>query len=435
MEETKLKRSGKSEVKQESDIAIKIDGVWEKFRLYHDKGSTLKETLVRLRRGRKYEGFWALKDVSLDIKKGEVFGLVGENGSGKTTLLKCVSRILVPSKGSIRVNGRVSALLEVGAGFHPELTGRENVYLNGTILGLSRREIDRRFDEIVHFAELEQFIDMPVRNYSAGMYVRLGFAVAVNVDPDILLVDEVIAVGDQAFQEKCKEKIDNIRESGKTILLVSHGLDNIQRLCDRAAWLEKGEVKAIGAAEKVIDLYLDRVRQKQERELREINKASKNVALSAGPRDVHQTNGSRWGSMEAVIKDVRFLGPDRGEKFVFKTGQPMTISIDYEAYERIESPSFGVAFYRADGVLCSCSATRFERPIDYIDGRGTIEYHIQDLLLLAGSYSITVNLYDKNGLHPYDHHEKLYHIKIIPGENHIPWGVCYQPASWELKRT
>ncbi|MGH8890340.1 MAG: ABC transporter ATP-binding protein, partial [Acidothermaceae bacterium] len=219
------------------EIAVRVDNVSKRFRLYHERNQSLKAAMMRGGRA-NYDEFWALKDVSLEVPTGTTFGLIGQNGSGKSTLLKCMAKILRPDQGSISVHGKVSALLELGAGFHQELSGRENVYLNGSILGLSKKQIDAKFDEIVDFAGLEKFIDTPVKNYSSGMYVRLGFSVAINVDPDVLLVDEVLAVGDENFQRKCSEKFADLRASGKTIVLVSHGLDTVRTMCERAAWLE-----------------------------------------------------------------------------------------------------------------------------------------------------------------------------------------------------
>lgn len=235
--------------------AIEIRDVWEKYRLYHDKTNSLKEFLVRWRRA-TYEEFWALKGVTLDVKKGEVLGIIGANGSGKSTLLKCIARTIEPSRGTVKVNGRVSALLELGAGFHPDLTGRENIFINGAMLGMKRREIKERFDSIVSFAELEQFIDMPVRSYSSGMYMRLGFSVAVHVEPEILLIDEVLAVGDQEFQEKCKRKIGEFKQAGGTIVFVSHSLSDIVGYCSRCAWIHQGELAALGKPDSVVGSYV-----------------------------------------------------------------------------------------------------------------------------------------------------------------------------------
>ena len=237
-----------------SEAVIVVDQVWKRFRIYHERNQYLKASILRGRRAR-YEEFWALRDVSLEVREGEVFAIIGENGSGKSTLLKCLARILTPEKGRIEVKRRMSALLELGSGFHPELSGRENVYLNGAILGMSRREIDLRFDEIVQFSGLERFIDSPVKNYSSGMYVRLGFAVAINVDPDILIVDEVLAVGDAVFQQRCYEKFAELRNAGKTLVVVTHDLGSVRTMADRAVWLSYGELKSEGTPGEVTSTY------------------------------------------------------------------------------------------------------------------------------------------------------------------------------------
>ncbi|AYF98334.1 ABC transporter ATP-binding protein [Protaetiibacter intestinalis] len=235
-------------------VAIDVVDVSKKFRLYKERNQSIKSAVMR-RRVSEHEDFWALRDVSMQISQGETFGLVGDNGSGKSTLLKCMAKILYPDKGSISMNGRVAALLEVGSGFHPELSGRENVYLNGSILGMTRKEVDRKFDDIVDFSGVREFIDQPVKNYSSGMYVRLGFSVAINVEPDILLVDEVLAVGDESFQAKCGEKFAQFRREGRTVVIVSHALGTLAEMCDRAAWIQHGDLKAVGAPDEVISQY------------------------------------------------------------------------------------------------------------------------------------------------------------------------------------
>ena len=239
-----------------SDVAVKVDHVTKSFRMYHERNQSLKSAIMRGRTS-VHEDFLALKDVSFDVPTGSTFGLIGSNGSGKSTLLKCLANIYYPNQGSISHFGRIAAMLEVGSGFHAELSGRENVFLNGSILGMSRKEVSRKFDEIVEFSGVEQFIDQPVKNYSSGMYVRLGFAIAINVDPDILVVDEVLAVGDQDFQDKCYRKFADFREAGKTVILVSHSMATVQSMCDRVAWLDHGELKAVGEAEGTVAAYLD----------------------------------------------------------------------------------------------------------------------------------------------------------------------------------
>ncbi len=239
-----------------TDVAVEVNGVSKKFRLYKERNQSLKSAIMR-RRVSVHEDFWALKDVDFSIPQGKTFGLVGDNGSGKSTLLKCLAKILYPDEGSIKMNGRVAALLEVGSGFHPELSGRENVFLNGSILGMSRREITAKFDEIVDFSGVREFIDQPVKNYSSGMYVRLGFSVAINVDPDILLVDEVLAVGDETFQARCMAKFAEFRDEGRTVVIVSHALGTMKEMCDEVAWLRSGELMGVGKPEDVIEKYRD----------------------------------------------------------------------------------------------------------------------------------------------------------------------------------
>jgi ABC-2 type transport system ATP-binding protein len=234
--------------------AVVVDHVSKKFRLYQERNQSLKSAVMR-RRTSVYQDFWALRDIDLTIAQGETFGLVGDNGSGKSTLLKCMAKILYPDRGSIRAFGRVAALLEVGSGFHPELSGRENVYLNGSILGMTRREIDERFDDIVDFSGVREFIDQPVKNYSSGMYVRLGFSVAIHVNPDVLLVDEVLAVGDESFQAKCAEKFRELKRDGKTVVIVSHSMGTLLKMCDRMAWIQSSELKMVGKPEKVVEAY------------------------------------------------------------------------------------------------------------------------------------------------------------------------------------
>jgi len=242
-----------------NDIAVRVDHVSKSFRMYHERNQTIKSAIMRGRTS-VHDDFWALKDITFDVPVGSTFGLIGSNGSGKSTLLKCLANIYFPNKGSITHFGRIAAMLEVGSGFHSELSGRENVFLNGSILGMSKKEITRKFDEIVDFSGVEQFIDQPVKNYSSGMYVRLGFAIAINVDPDILVVDEVLAVGDAEFQEKCFRKFADFRAAGKTVILVSHSMESIRAMCDHAAWLEKGDLRAVGTADTTIEAYISSLR-------------------------------------------------------------------------------------------------------------------------------------------------------------------------------
>ncbi len=239
-----------------TDVAVSVQNVGKKFRLYSERNQSLKSAVMRGRRS-VHQEFWALNDVSFDVPVGSTFGLIGSNGSGKSTLLKCLAKIYYPNRGRIVANGKFAALLEVGSGFHPELSGRENIFLNGSILGMTKKEITRKFDEIVDFSGVEQFIDQPVKNYSSGMFVRLGFSVAINVNPDILIVDEVLAVGDAEFQEKCQIKFTQLKEAGRTVILVSHDMGQVQKMCDTVAWLKNGDLIKVGEARTTIASYLD----------------------------------------------------------------------------------------------------------------------------------------------------------------------------------
>ena len=234
--------------------AIEVNNVCKRFKIYHDKAYTLKDRILFWHRNR-YEVKWVLENISFNVKKGESLGIIGKNGSGKSTLLKILTKIIYPDKGSIKMNGRVAGLLELGAGFHPDLSGRDNVYINASIFGLSKKEIDKKFQEIVDFAELNEFIDNPVRTYSSGMYIRLAFAVAVNIHTDILLIDEILAVGDISFQEKCLNKLEEIKQAGVTIVIVSHSLEQIERFCDRSMWIECGQIASLGKCEVVHKKY------------------------------------------------------------------------------------------------------------------------------------------------------------------------------------
>lgn len=235
--------------------AVEVRNVSKFFRLHQERNQSLKSAIMRGRIS-KYEEFTAVNDVSFDVKAGSTFGLIGSNGSGKSTLLKCLAKIYSPNKGTITYNGRMAALLEVGSGFHHELSGKENIYLNGSILGMSKKEIDNKYDQIVDFSGVEQFIDQPIKNYSSGMYVRLGFSVAISVEPDILVADEVLAVGDEAFQRKCLDKFKEFKKSGRTVILVSHSMESIKEMCDQAAWLEKGNLQVVGESSDVVSQYL-----------------------------------------------------------------------------------------------------------------------------------------------------------------------------------
>ena len=306
--------------------AIQFDNVSKRFTLRHERRRSFQEAALAFLRGRgnSREELWALKDVSFAVERGKTLGIIGPNGSGKSTALKLITRILEPTSGRIDVQGRVSALIELGAGFHPDLTGRENVYLNGSLLGFSRREMEARFERIVEFSELEKFIDVPIKHYSSGMHMRLGFAVAIHVDPDVLLIDEIFAVGDQAFQRRCLDKIGELKSQGVTILFVSHDLEAVQDLCDQAIWLEDGRIQAEGLAREVVDYYLMRVHEKERVALAAQQTAP--IEMLPGeepsPEMLAKRAKRRWGTREIEITSVRLLDGDGEETFLFESGQP-----------------------------------------------------------------------------------------------------------------
>ena len=401
---------------------IRFEEVSKKFRLHRGRPRSFQEQFIHLfqRKRATRETFWALQDISFTVERGETFGLIGPNGGGKSTTLKLIARILDPTSGQIWVDGRVGALLELGAGFHPDLTGRDNVYLNGSILGLSRQEVRRKMDDIIAFAGLERFIDMPVKHYSSGMYVRLGFAVAVQTDPEILLVDEVLSVGDIAFQQKCLEQVRGLQRGGTSILLVSHSLDLVREMCHRAVWLEKAQIAAIGEAGAVVDAYLGYVLQTSAREEAQI----KDRPTSR--------RGHRWGSQEAEISGVAFYDGDNTPKDSFFWGEQLRACIRYVAHERIKNPSFGVAIYNENGDnLVGPNSADGGYEIEAIQGQGEVDY-IVPMLFKPGTYEFTAAIYDRDSVHPFDHHHRMYAFRVLaPPDLPPPEGLVQLPCRWE----
>jgi ABC-type polysaccharide/polyol phosphate transport system ATPase subunit len=384
-----------------NDAVIQVEDVSKRFRLYQQRNQSLKATIMQRSRGH-YEEFWALRDVSFEVRRGTTFALVGHNGSGKSTMLKCLARILRPDTGTIAVDGKVSALLELGAGFHPELSGRENVYLNGSILGLSKRELDRRFDDIVAFAGLERFIDTQVKNYSSGMYVRLGFSIAINVDPDILMVDEVLAVGDEEFQRKCLERVAALRESGKTIIVVTHSLQTVRSLCDEAVWLEHGVMRGYGKADEVADQYLGEVQ----------------VDLKAQEAASH-----RRGSGQLEIVEVELLDAGGEPTRQVRTGDRVTLRLHYEANEPVSRPVFSFSLFTPDGVLVTGPNTKeADVWVDKVEGEGVVDLEVDRLMLLLGAYDISAECTNETVTHSYDRRHRVTRFEVKPGSPHETYG-------------
>ncbi len=386
---------------------------------------TFKERVVAWTRQRSDAGeeiFWALDDVSFEVPAGEMFGVIGSNGCGKSTLLKLLAGIYRPDRGSLECRGRVVSLIELGAGFHPDLTGRENILINGLLLGLTRSQVREREGEIIRFAGLERFIDSPVRTYSSGMYMRLGFAIAAHTDPDILLVDEILAVGDEQFQHQCLRKIAEFLREGKTIVYVSHDLGTVGRFCRRVLWLDGGKVKAIGPPREVIDAYLERVEETEARRLMAAHHRMTVEALAGG--------GKRWGGREVAIRQVTLRDRGGEERYLFQTGERLVLSLSYEAPQRVEDIVFGIALQREDGVACYGTNTLIDGvPLPAVAGCGEVAVVIEDLALLEGSYYIDVAAHRKDG-YPYDYLSKTCRLEVRSAVKDI--GVARLTHRWLL---
>jgi ABC-type polysaccharide/polyol phosphate transport system ATPase subunit len=396
---------------------IEVSDLWKSYRIYRQRTHSLKETI--LARRAEYDQFWALRGVSFSVDKGEMLGVIGANGSGKSTLLKCVARILAPNAGSVSVDGKISTLIELGTGFHAELSGRDNVYLSGSILGLSREQIDSRFDDIVRFAGVEEFLDTPIKNYSSGMQARLGFAVAINVDPEILLIDEVLAVGDQAFQMRCYERIHDLRRQNKTVVFVSHSLAAVRELCSRVIWLEHGRISAIGDAQSVVHEYMDFVRREE-----------------AGGQSEVLTGGDRWGSGEVSITDVELLDLEGSALPLLTTGNGVRLRMHYEASEPIDEVVFGITVESVDSasVVTGLTTMTHQRSFDLEAGHGVVDYVVPRLPLWQGTYLLTVTAQDLSARRVYDRRERQLQFLVVPGDLGHGEGALFLPGDWECKR-
>ena len=394
--------------------AIALDGLGKKFRLTHDRNWTLKATVLAGHRVR-YEEFWALRGLDLEVPHGSTFGIIGGNGSGKSTLLKVLAGILRPDEGTASVDGRLSALLELGAGFHPELTGRENVYLNGAILGFTSREIRRRFDDIVGFAELDRFIDEPVRNYSSGMYVRLGFSVAIHVEPEILLVDEVLAVGDHAFQKRCLDRFAQLKSEGRTIILVSHDLDMVGWLCEQTAWIQQGTLQAVGPSPEVIDRFLD-----------------------GGAAGAPPASGSRrrFGGLgpDDLVRSVDLVDANGHQMDSVGSGRPVRFRVRYDAGRAGEPVTVALGLYRADGThVASINSGAASRAVDGGDSLVEVDYAIGALAVQPGTYELSVALHDHSMRKVMERHTHLVRFEVEPTGGDHQNGLVALGGTWSAR--
>jgi len=450
--------------------AIEVENltrIYQKYSARH-RFQTFKSALIKgdlFRALRPDELVTALAGLSFKVHKGETFGLIGENGSGKSTLLKIIAGIVKPTSGAVKTDGKISALIELGAGFHPEISGRENIFINGIMLGLSKKEIQEKFDEIVRFAELEDFIDAPVKTYSSGMYMRLGFSIAINVNPDILLVDEVLAVGDAAFVPKCLDRIDDFRRRKKTILFVSHDLATVKKICDRVAWLKSGRIMTIGEPSRVVDAYLQDVVERQEREFErrqeeirrqtEIRKKEELRAEASRPGEQEpleserrpetgrgeerrpeeeareqERREQRWGKREIEITKVTLKNLQGQAKHVFSPEEGMVIEMEVVAYSRIEDFVFGIGIFNSQGICCYGTNTHLEdyTPVS-IEGEGKVICRLEKLNLINGTYYLDVATHKRDG-YPYDYHRNLY--TFLVSSTYRDEGITRLPHRWEV---
>ena len=439
-------------------VAVEFEEVSKVYRRYAHRRqfATLKSAILKgsLAGGLgPEETFLAVDRLSLAVPAGCAFGVIGRNGSGKSTTLKLIAGITKPTSGRVRISGRISALIELGAGFHPEISGRENVFVNGVMLGLTKREIARRFDEIVEFAELEAFIDAPVKTYSSGMYMRLGFAVAVHVDPDVLLVDEVLAVGDEAFSLKCLDKFAEYKRRGKTIVLVTHGLGMVERFCDEALWIDRGAERALGDPRRVVQAYVSQVEKAEERTLaasdrrmqEAVRKGDDAGAASGGAApggaipgaaaqapadqqaDMFRAAPGRWGDGPVTIEAVALEGDD-GPAHLFPSGARMAVRMRVAAPAAVTDFVFGVSIFNAEGVCCYGTNTDIERMTpETMAGAGEVVFTIDRLDLVEGTYKLDVAAHRHDGA-PYDYHRLLYTFRV---KSRTKDAGIYRPAhSW-----
>ncbi|CAB4888040.1 unannotated protein [freshwater metagenome] len=395
-----------------SDIALEVSHLTKNFRLHSEKTNSIKQ-LIAARGRNRFAEFTALDDVSFTVHEGEVFGVIGQNGSGKSTLLKCMAGILQPNSGWVKVHKRMSALLELGAGFHPELSGRDNIFLNAAILGMGRREIAARFDEIVEFSGLESFIDAPVKTYSSGMYVRLAFAVAINVDPRLLIVDEILAVGDVTFQQRCLEKFVEFRNDGRTIVLVTHDLGSVKNMCDRAIWLTHGKITGEGDPSDLVEAYTE---------------------MMLGNRNRDVDGRVRRGSGELQISSVELFVGDNPEPVKrFRTSDSIRLRLNYQATKPVPKPIFGFEIQSLGGATVTAPCTRDVGLIpEMVSGEGHIDIEMDSVGLLPGTYDIHTTVTDFNRQHEYDNVHLALRFDVMSGKPYETGALVTMRPQWTI---
>lgn len=440
---------------------INVDNVHKKFKVYYDKGQTFKEKLLFKNRN-YYEDRWVLKGISFKLEKGEAIGLIGENGSGKSTLLKLMTKIMYPDKGTIEIKGRVSSLIELGAGFHADMTGRENIYTNASIFGLTRKEIDSRLKDIIEFSELEDFIDNPVRTYSSGMYMRLAFSVAINVNADVLLIDEILAVGDANFQAKCYDKLRELKASGITIVIVTHDLNTVERFCNKAIWINNGKIGESGVSTKVVDSYLNFMNNKKydnmiirqdkiseimeeqiiaDNEINEVNKQEDEESVVTDELNIKDAfediekesidyNANRFGLKYIEITNAEIRNIDGIKTSVVKSGERIELDIYYKVNKELEEYVFGMGFYTLDGICIFGTNTQIDRLIiPHSKDSGMVKFFVDEIPLLSGKYVLQVAVVDRNGT-PMDFYRDYCHFDVINNDRSV--GLISINRKWEV---
>lgn len=401
--------------------AIEVVNVAKQFKIFVDRGRTIKERVL-FRSRRKYEYRQVLRGISFELKKGEAVGLIGHNGCGKSTTLKLLTRILYPDAGTVNICGRVSSLIELGAGFHPDLSGRENIFINAAIFGLKKEEISRRLPDIIAFSELEDFIDNPVRTYSSGMYMRLAFSVAINVDAEVLLIDEILAVGDTNFQAKCFNKLKEIKAKGTTIVIVSHALSQIEQICERSIWIHDGLIRMDGTPREVHPVYLDYMGQKRQ-EIAEKETAHKD-------RTSEEKNDKRWGNGYARIQTILLLNRQGNEKKVFETGEDITVHMEYKISQKVKNAVFGIGIFNSEGLQCYGTNTRIDQLEEFqLIGDGIVELVLHHVMLMPGIYTLDLAIESDIGV-PVDYYREAQTMEIYSKTGDV--GLVKIEHEWKM---